>query len=352
MAMSPAALALAIAQSCPELGGVELEPIPDTGLAHWHLRLVGQGLIARVPKQSQMGLPAQANLDYQSACFDRAAPSGHTPRRHATLPPTEGLPRGALLVEAIEGRPAELPRDLGAIVEALASMHALPLPAASERAPLRDPVDLLSDLADEVAIQARYLEAARLSPVVAAAIAEALRRLQDPPASGSSVMPGPARRLMAFDAHPGNFLVRADGRAILVDLEKARYGAAPLDLAHATLYTSTTWDLHRRAVLSVDQVEAAARSWMARLGDAGASQGPWIVPLREAMWLWAVTWCAKWRVLSERAAGPTARGEDWSAEHSDPLLVGHVRNRVDHYLGEEAVTLVRDELRALALRLR
>jgi hypothetical protein len=351
MALPLQALAEALARDCPELGAVAFEPMPDTGLAHWHVRLAGHGLVARVPKQSQMGLPAQANIDYQSTCFDRAAPSGHTPRRHATLPPRAGLPRGALIVEAIDGRPAELPLDLGAIVEALAALHALPLPDPTGRAPLRDPADLLRDLTDEITAQAGFLEGARMAPGAAATIEQAMRRLQAGPVAVGGAPAALPRRLIAFDAHPGNFLVRADGRAVLVDLEKARYGAPPLDLAHATLYTSTTWDLHRRAVLSVDEVEAAARAWMAHLGSLGEALRPWIVPLREAMWLWAVTWCAKWRVLSDRAADAPRQGEDWSSELSDATLVSHVRERVGHYLGDEAVERVRAELLALHARL-
>ena len=116
-----------------------IEPLPDSGLAHAHLRLAGTGVLARVPKQSQMDLPALANLDYQAACFTRAAAGGHAPRLLGVLPPSAGLPRGALLVEEIVGRPARLPQDLPAIVDALAVMHSLPLPEAAQRAPLLDP---------------------------------------------------------------------------------------------------------------------------------------------------------------------------------------------------------------------
>ena len=37
-------------------------------------------------------------------------------------------------------------------------------------------------------------------------------------------------------------MMRVDGCAVLVDLEKCRYSYAQPDLAHATRYTSTTWD--------------------------------------------------------------------------------------------------------------
>ena len=94
----------------------------DKGLAHHHVRLVGTGWLARLPKQSQMGLGAATNLAYEAACFERAGPSGHVPRLHGELPPSAALPRGGLLVEEISGRNARLPQDLPAIMQALACL--------------------------------------------------------------------------------------------------------------------------------------------------------------------------------------------------------------------------------------
>ena len=36
-----------------------------------------------------------------------------------------------------------------------------------------------------------------------------------------------------------------------------------------------------------------------------------------AMALWSLTWCAKWRVLSQANAQKGGDGEDWSAERSE-----------------------------------
>ena len=318
-----------------------LEPMADKGLAHLHLRLAGTGTLARVPKQSQLGLPAAEHLAYESACFERAQPSGHTPPLHAVLPPSPTLPHGALIVEEIVGRPAHLPQDLPALVDALAALHTLPLPPAAQRAPLRDAADPLAALRDEIEAQATHLDAARLDPAVRHRIdAEraALARLVAAPAR-------PRRTLIAFDGHPGNFIVDAHGRAWLVDLEKARYGYPALDLAHATLYTSTTWDVESRAVvLTPEETDAAQARWAERVG-ANADERAWIAPLRRAMALWSVTWCAKWRALS--AAPPRADGdegnsggEDWSSALSEDALVAHVRERVEHYLSREAMASV------------
>lgn len=336
------ALRAALREANSPWADAPLEALPDRGLAHAHLRLAGTGVLARIPKQSQMDLPAAANLAYQAACFERASGSGHMPRLHGVLPPSPVLPRGALLVEEIVGVPAQLPQHLPAIADALAALHSLPLPAAPARAPLFDAADPLADLRAQIDAQAVHLDAAQLEPASRQAIEERRAAL----AAACARPDQPPKRLIAFDAHPGNFIVRADGRAVLVDLEKARYSLPPLDLAHATLYTSTTWDSASSAVLSAAEVRSFQARWLAHC-DAARAWQDWLAPLRSAMWLWSITWCAKWRVLSSRAARSGGDGEDWSGEHSEAALVAHVRGRVDHYLSPEGVARVIDELDAL-----
>jgi hypothetical protein len=328
------ALRQALAGKHPALAQAELRPLPDAGLAHRHLRLLGTPWLARVPKQSQMGLAPGPNLAYQRACFERAAPSGHTPQLLDVLAPAPGLPQGALLVEAIDGRAARLPQDLAAIAQALAALHRVPVPGPI--APLRDAPDPLADLAAEIGAQAAHIDAAGLDAAARAGIAaeRALlqRALQQPDR--------PPRALAAFDAHPGNFLLCADGRAVLVDLEKLRRAAPGLDLAHATLYTSTTWERGPACVLDTAQLLGFYGAWDRAMGPAAATHRPWHATLRRAMWLWSVTWCAKWRVLSPGA--PAAGGEDWSATHSEQALIEHVRERVDHYLDAGTIARVRE----------
>ena len=327
----------------PDLAGRSLELMRDKGLAHDHVRLVGSGLLARLPKQSQLGLSACANLAYQVACFERAGAGGHVPRLAGVIAPTPDLPRGGLLVEMIEGRAARLPGDLTAIAETLASLHALPLPPAEARAPLIDDADPLAGLRSEIRAQADYLGQAHIAAQSRVWIDEALQRLDHLVAAPAR----PAKCLISFDAHPGNYVVAGDGRAVLVDLEKARYSYAALDLAHATLVTSTTWDVESGAELTAAQVLHMYGFWMQGMGPQGAAERPWLVPLREAMWLWAVTWCAKWQVLEPRQASSGADGEDWSASRSDSALIAHVRGRVETYLSPLSIASVRAELAVL-----
>ena len=340
-----AGLSTAIEAQTPQYAGCRLSALPDTGLAHLHVALDGTGLLARIPKQSQMRLSVGDNLVHQAACFARASASGHTPTLHAVLDPAPGLPRGALLVDRIEGRPALLPGDLPAVVRALARIHAIPLPAAEGRAPLPDAADPLADLVREITEQAAHLDDAGLDPAVRTTIDDGIRRL-------TSLVPRtgrPAKHLISFDAHPGNFLVRDDGSAVLVDLEKCRYSYPALDLAHATLYTSTTWEAGSSAELTVAEVRAAYATWTADFVAAGGAEtdAAWHLPLRAAMQLWSLTWCAKWRVLSSAVADAEVGGEDWAAELSDDALTAHVRGRVDHYLDPVTVARLTAELDAL-----
>ena len=319
----------------------DLVPMADTGLAHDHVwvnRHNGHDWVARLPKQSQMNLPPAENLAYQAACYRRSSPGGHTPTLHDTLPPSEALPRGGLLVEAIRGRQANLPQDLAAIADALASLHRQPLPASEAQAPLLAPENPWQAMVEEVRQQANWLADAQLARKVTQRIKQELDLL---PPRLSDETP----TLISFDTHPGNFLIREDGRAVLVDLEKCRYGLPGIDLAHTSLYTSTTWDLSSQAVLSLNEVIGFYRRWQATMETSPNVDT--LVACRRATWLWSLTWCAKWRAQQLNAKDAQQRGEDWSAELTDPAVIDHVRDRVEHYLSLPIIDHVHGELQCL-----
>ncbi len=339
----------ALQQQWPIYAHCALAPLQSKGLAHDHVRLCGTGYLARIPKQSQMRLNARDNLVYQQACFERASPAGHMPGCIEVLQPCEYLPRGALIVEEIVGRSAQLPQDLPLMAKAMAALHIIALPQNNAFAPLIHAADPLLSLWEEVQAQASYLPKAGLPANVLGHIHSELTQFQ----ALCQATIRPQRRLIAFDGHPGNFVIAQsdDGseKAYLVDLEKCRYSYPSLDLAHATLYTSTTWDVDSHTVLSPHEVMATYRAWEQGVGsEIAADAARWHLPLRRAMWLWSVTWCTKWRVASRAAAVEQMDGEDWSDENLDPSLARHVRERVDHYLSAEGVACVRSEFEQLA----
>ena len=234
------------------------------------------------------------------------------------------------------GGHAGLPADLPALVHAFAAIHRLPLPAREARPPLLDPDDALGAALGDIEAQAVHLAGDEVPQDSRRRIEAVLHDVH----GRMSDWQAPPQSLIAFDAHPGNFLVCPDGRAVLVDLEKGRYGLPALDVAHATLYTSTTWDLAHRVALNTVTIAEGYLCWQAALGrDAAGSPDSWQV-LRKVMWLWSVTWCAKWLAMAPRPADARTSGEDWSAALSAEPLVAHVRERVEHYLSEAIVNQV------------
>lgn len=324
---------------------LDICPMEDKGLAHWHVRLVGTGLLARIPKQSQMGLGPFENLAYEAACFQRGAACGHVPRLDRVIPPSDELPWGALLVEEIIGSPANDPDHVAPIMQALASIHLLPVPVACERMPILNENDPLVGMLRLVLAQSVYIDHPLIPKTSRNTITKRLSALS---ATIPHICDGLAPRLITFDAHPGNFLITPTGKAVLVDLEKLRYSYPPLDLAHATLYTSTTWDVNASFSLSTAEVARAYEVWMSAAGAVAEPYLAAFVPLRELMWLWSVTWCAKWlteSVKPKHAMG--AGGEDWSQANSDASLIRHVRSRVDDYLSISTVNQVLAEFNEL-----
>ena len=313
--------------------GCNADPVllTDKGLAHDHFILPGTDRLFRVPKQSQMSLPPSDNLNYQAACFRRAEPGGSTPALHDRIEPDDALPFGALLVQHIHGRPAELPRDILAISRCLAAIHGLPLPELFE--PLLSYRNPLDGILTEIHQQAEWLS----HPAIASDAREIIRAEISAAQQDATAIGNPALCLITFDAHPGNYILQPDGSAVIVDLEKMRYATPGLDLAHATLYTSTSWDIEAGGILTTEQVAAAYAEWLRHVPAAFARQArSSLLAERRVMWLWSVTWCAKWLAQS-LPDYHNKTTQNWSKSLSDNALTRHVADRVDCYLQPDII---------------
>jgi hypothetical protein len=332
---------LADALNDARLGGrgiidpADLEPLPVAGVAHDHVAIAGTKLLVRVPRLSQAGREAADNLAYQAACFARAEPSGATPRLHGVLPPGPELPMGALVVDGIAGRPAQLPRDLAAIAGCLAAIHGLPIPAMP--APLTVQADPVAATLALITEQAEWLDSAGLEPESVALIRDEIEQ-----ARGTS-WPGAVhpRTLVVTDSHPGNYVIDGSGKAWFVDLEKAAYGTPAIDVAHVTLPTSTGWDGRVAGIVTPADITAFEAAWLAALPpDLAAAAAPWLVPLRRLVWLRSLTWFARWRARSGRA------GDPWSAAGLPVALKRHLHAHVGASLAPESLARMQRELPA------
>lgn len=311
----------------------DLVPMNTTGLVHAHIRIGTTGAVLRVPRLGSFGMGPQDNLAYQAECFRRAAPSGHVPQIFAAIEPRDRVPWGALVISEIDGRTPSLPRELDAIAGALAAIHALPVPAAERRPPLPSHDDPVGATMKVIELQAGYLERAGLEP-------DALRQIEEEFSWAQAFAAEAAGRpqpvsLVGTDTHPGNFMTTPDGKGIFVDLEKMLYGAPAIDLAHASVYTSTMWDAEAAVALTQGEVAQFYDAYFAAAGaDSEERIRPWCGPLRRFTWLRTTTWCAKWRV-------DAAEGRAWSPSRHDPAYLASVRARMDDYFDPATIARIR-----------
>ena len=301
-------LLAALLQERPSAGATEnqaLSILTTKGISHDHWRIGNSGLVLRIPRMSQWGMAPDQQLAYEAAAFARAAASGHCPHLHETVPVCENLPRGALIVDLVDGRPPRLPDDLTAIADAFTAIHQLPLPPSDGRAPLQSHTKPIAATLQVIEEQAAHLPDAQLSEDARVAVTDELSWARDFAALGE---PDIALCLVGTDTHPGNFLIDHDGKAWFVDLEKALYGVPPIDLAHATLAVATGWDPDSAGRLTTSQVGAFYRRYLDQIGPARAAElSPWLIPLRRLTWLRTMTWFARWQAAWQGGDHPASR---------------------------------------------
>lgn len=301
-----------------------IDPAPVEGRVHRHWRLAG-GLLVRVPRMSHLGLSPRRNLTYAVEAFRRMAPSEAVPRLHRVLRVSPALPWGALVVDEVAGTPPGLPQDLPAMGRALAAVHRLAVPV--RRVPFVDPADPLAYLLTVARDQ--------LEPVRDRLDAPARRILtaeMDWAAALIAGTPGrPAPSLVAADTHPGNFRIRADGSAVLLDVERPVYDSAAVDLAHASLPTSLAWDPSVAGSAGRGDIVAFHRAWRQEVPQSLADAvRPWLIAYRRLIWLRTTSWACAWAARNDLSAALA------SADQATSGLARRLARFVDPAMMEEA----------------
>ena len=313
--------------------------LPNTGTAHGHVRLIN-GLLARVAYAHEGDAMATVRLHTQAEAFRYLEPAGRTPKLYRVMTPRVGLPGGALIIDFIDGRAPRLPDDLGAIVDTLVRLHGLALPPAGSPLPLQaDP--FLETLQAVEATALRVLDKAVTDPAARAEIGEELHLLRAL-APDLGKYPQPLTVALA-DTHPGNFIVDHAGVAWFVDLEKVHVGSPAIDLAHATLATSTLWHPDVATVLTAGQTRAFYDDYLARIGDDKAEALlPWLEPMRRLTWLRTTIFMARWRVETQAPRDPQNVGQ-WSNAGLDPRMKAHIDATIDRCFAAETIRSIRSE---------
>jgi thiamine kinase-like enzyme len=315
------------------------EALPATGTAHGHVRL-RDGRLARIAYAHEGDASATGRLHAQAAAFRHLEPAGRTPRLHEVIDPRPGLPGGALIVDFIDGRAPHLPGELWLMADTLARIHGLPLPAAS--APIPRQSNPFLDTLEAIELNAmRFLDKAVIDPNARTAIAEELRAMRAlVPALGRHTQP---LTVALADTHPGNFLVDRAGVAWFVDLEKVHVGSPAIDLAHATLPTSTLWHPDVGTVLTRAEVQAFYGDYLTRIGKTAADAlRPWLLPMRRLTWLRTTLFMARWRVET-RAPRDPSNPSQWSDAGLEPRMKAHIDARIDQCFTRGFVRDIRSE---------
>lgn len=328
----------ALAAACAQLPGLagltrgDLVPLRRKGTSNDHVRLGTSGLVARIPRFSHSSFDAPTNLAHQTTAFERAAASGHTPELRASLPIGSGLPAGALIVNYIAGHAPRLPGDMAAIAEALAALHALPVPTADSAMPLSFDDHPVTATRAAIERNAACFAAAELDGEARQALDAELNWARNFDGDGLPELPP---RFVAVDTHPGNFLIDDDGRAWFTDLERAQYGAVPVDLAHASLPTSTGWDPDVSGSLTRDDVIQFYSCYLEQSELAiTTTLTAWLLPLRRLTWLRTMTFFARWQA-------------DWSRDPAtgkrDPAMDRHIARHIEYCFSPDVITATRSD---------
>ena len=317
----------------------EGEALPATGTAHGHVRLK-DGRLARIAYAYEDDPTAAGRLHQQAEAFRHLAPAGRTPKLHEVIEPRPGLPGGALIVDFIEGRAPRLPDEIDAMADTLARLHSLPLPLAGSPIPRQDnPFRAILDVVEEGA--RRFLDKAVADPAARGEILDELERMHGM-AKTLAHRPQPLSIALA-DTHPGNFIVDRAGIAWFVDLEKVHVGSPAIDLAHATLPTSTVWHPDVGKVLSLAEVAHFHEAYLARIGETHAAElRPWLQPMRRLTWLRTTLFMARWKVQTEAPRDPSDPSQ-WSDAGLSPEMREHLRSRIALSFERETIRSIRAE---------
>jgi thiamine kinase-like enzyme len=323
----------------------DLASLSSKGTAHGHIAIVpqidGRKLVVRIAYAFANDPTAAARLDVQAEAFRRCAPSGFTPRLFGVVPPSEAMPGGLLIVDRIEGRVPRLPDEIDLMAQSLAAIHALPVPSPAEAAPLPCPSDAVAALLQSIETNAPFFDKMAMASEARRALHDELQFARDYTASTTRGKPDAV--LALADTHPGNFMVDPSGKAWFVDLEKVHYGAAAIDLAHATLETSTRWDRDVNLVLSREAITKFYRHYLSLIGSERAQRlRPFLLPLRRMTWLRTMAFTARWSVQTD----PSYLGTEpdrWSDLGLSDEMKAHSRSTIADFYRAEIIERIRSE---------
>ena len=129
----------------------------------------------------------------------------------------------------------------------------------------------------------------------------------------------------------------------LIRAVETALGSPAIDLAHATLPTSTLWHPDVAAILTRAQTEAFHDAYLRLVGEEKAEAlRPWLLPMRRLTWLRTTLFMARWRVETRSVRDPKNTSQ-WSDAGLDPKMKRHIDGTVDRCFSPDFIREVRAE---------
>jgi aminoglycoside phosphotransferase (APT) family kinase protein len=256
---------------------------------NFRVRLDDQDAVLRLVTGSQMGLDPAAQVEYEAHALELLESSGRTPRLLAVEPRPASLPYPYLLIGYLPGRPLDYRSDLTAAAHCAAAIHRLGVPARHALQNHGSPFEPVLREVEQLLSGPPTTSAARRPPYEAVlAFADRARARVSTESGALAVDPA----VINTDLNTHNFIVH-DGRAWLLDWEKARIGPSTLDLAHFLLPTTTLWRDASATRLTPDEQSAFLDAYLAarpELDRKAYSEA--VRATRRLAALRAIAWCA------------------------------------------------------------
>jgi thiamine kinase-like enzyme len=245
-----------------QVNPVDLRLLGGSGLQHDHVVLGQTGWLARIPRGNNTP-DSVAYMARQGDVYATAMHSLHTPELAAAVAPTDGLPRGALIVRYLEdARKADFARDHAAIARSLAAIHAVLPPPIVETAarPGASQWGFIEAMLLP-SLESKRLEA-RTQVLLEAAVEQARADLD-----GMARFPALPQGFIVSDAHPGNFLIDRAGKAWMVDLEYSAVDCPLVDAAMAMCPLTRQFDPENNPSAPRGTEQKFLAAWLDRIGQ-------------------------------------------------------------------------------------
>lgn len=254
-------------------------------------------LVIRCVTGSQIGLPLDEQVRYESRALGLLETSARTPRFIAAQPDTRELPFPFLVESYFAGGPLDYANDLEGAAHCVADIHQVAVPPDHGLQVHRDPGP--SIVTESRGWAEPYLSWSDGPRASQEALQRAFASVEADLEQAATIFAEPDLVFVNYDLNTHNFIVHpADRFVALVDWEKARVAPAVQDLAHFLLPTTTLWRVATATQLAQEQEMRFLDTYLATRPHLDRERFmAQLEQMKRLIALRAVSWCS-WAVVT------------------------------------------------------